>query len=59
MHNINTLRTITKDTTGVSRSRTSKKDRQYNGQKKKNKQWIYKTPHRKLKIEQQSLIGRK
>jgi len=42
------------DTKGVLRFRKSEKDRQHNGQKKKSK-WtttIYKTLHRKLKIEQ-------
>jgi hypothetical protein len=41
------------DTKGVIRIRTSKKDRQYNGQKKRTKgqTTIYKTLHRKLKKE--------
>ena len=39
------------DTKGIIRSRKSKKDRQYNWQKKKDKT-IYKTPHRKLTIEE-------
>ena len=39
----------------VIRSRKSKKDRQHNGQKKTTKEQtkIYKTLHRKIKIEQQ------
>ena len=43
-----------KDTKGVIRSRKSKKDRQFNGQKKLKKEqtMIYKILHRKLKIEQ-------
>ena len=45
-----------KDTKGITRSRISKKDSQYNGQKKKeqrDKQWmIYKTLDRILKIKQ-------
>ena len=36
----------------VIRRRISKKDRQYNGQKKKRQTMIYKTLHRKLKIKQ-------
>ena len=32
--------------------RKSKKNRQYNDQEKKGQTTIYKTPHRKLKIEQ-------
>jgi hypothetical protein len=42
------------DTKGVIRSCKSKKDRQHNGQKKKDKRksTIYKTLYRKLKIEQ-------
>jgi len=40
------------DTKGVIRSRKSKKDWQYNDQKKKRQTIIYKTLHRKLKIEQ-------
>jgi hypothetical protein len=39
------------DTKVVNRRRKSKKNRQHNGQKKKEKR-IYKTLHRKLKIEQ-------
>jgi hypothetical protein len=44
-----------KDTKGVIRSRKSKKERQHNGQKKTTKEpkKIYKTLHRKIKIEQQ------
>ena len=38
-----------KDTKGVIRSYKSK-DRQYNGQKKKEQTMIYKTLHRKLKM---------
>ena len=44
------------DTEGVIRSRTSMNDSQYNGQKKKEQTMIFKTPHRKLKIEQQERI---
>ena len=40
------------DTKGVIRSRKSKKETQHNGQKKKGQATIYKTLHRKLKIEQ-------
>ena len=39
------------DTNEVIRIRKSKKNRQRNGQKKKNKSTIYKTLHIKLKIE--------
>jgi hypothetical protein len=41
------------DTKGVIRSHQSKKDKQYNGQRKRTKglTTIYKTLHRKLKIE--------
>ena len=43
------------DTKGVIRSRKSKKNRQHNDQKKTTKEQtkIYKTLHRKTKIEQQ------
>jgi len=40
------------DTKGVSRSSKSKKDRQRNDEEKNDKTTIYKTLHRKLKIEQ-------
>ena len=45
------------DVKGVIGSRKSKKDRQHNAQKKKDKTQtsIYKTLHRKLKIEQYEL----
>ena len=39
----------------VIRSRKSKKDREYNGQKEKGQTMIYKTLHRKIKIEQREL----
>ena len=43
-----------KDTNGITRSPKSQKNRQYNGQNKKDEKdkQIYKTLHRKLKIEQ-------
>jgi hypothetical protein len=47
---LNVLTERFEDTKGVIRSRKSK-DRQHNGQKKKNSM-IYKTLHRKLKIQQ-------
>jgi len=40
------------DTKEIIRIRKSKKDRQHNGQTKKEQTMIYKTIHRKLKIEQ-------
>ena len=40
------------DTKEVSRSSKSKKDRQRNDEEKNDKTTIYKTLHRKLKIEQ-------
>jgi hypothetical protein len=40
------------DTKGVIRSSKSKKNRQCNGQMKKGQTMIYKTPYRKLKLEQ-------
>ena len=40
------------DTKVAIRSRNSKKDRQSNGQKKKDITMIYKILHRKLKIEE-------
>ena len=43
-----------KDTNGITRSPKSQKNRQHNGQNKKDEKdkQIYKTLHRKLKIEQ-------
>ena len=43
------------DTKGVIRIRISNKDRQHNGQKNKRQTTIYKTFHRKQKIEQHEL----
>ena len=46
------------DTKGVIRIRKSKTDRQHNAKRKvtKGQTMIYKTPHRKLKIEHQESL---